>query len=251
MRILIADDESAARAKIRRFLEAWPEHDLAGEAANGTETVAQILAERPDLVFLDINMPGFDGFEVLDQIPADRIPRIIFATAYDDRAVRAFEVDAVDYLLKPFDRNRFNQALNRAVNRMTQEEDPGGGKQFASVIERLGAGSGFPSRLVVQNGKRLEVVVVANIEWIESAGNYVILHKASGEHLMRTTLAALEEKLDPRIFCRVHRQSIVNTHRISGLQPWTKGDMVIQLQGGAKVKLSRRYREELFMRLEA
>ena len=246
MRILIADDEAGARAKVRRFLQAHGDCICVGESANGQQTLEAIDKLMPDLVFLDIQMPTFDGFEVLRKLEPEERPLIIFATAYSDKAVQAFEVHAVDYLLKPFDRKRFDTALARAKN-LAQ----GGmrGQQFdrvLSALAQIAAPSQYPGQILVQGEGAAKVIACDSIDFVESAGNYVVLHVGKDRHIMRKSLSALAASLNPEHFCRVHRQYLVRLGSIVELLPYHKGDMLLVLKTGQKLKLSRRYKEGLF-----
>jgi two-component system LytT family response regulator len=246
IRILIVDDEANARSKVKRFLSAHEDCECVGEAADGRRAASQIAALQPDLVFLDINMPECDGFEALALLPDGARPHVIFATAYDDRAVQAFEVQALDYLLKPFDRTRFDAALDRARQRIHQhreEENPS--QHIFEQLRTLLPERQYPKQLLVQDGGNIQVVALKNVEYVESAANYVILHCSKRQHMMRTTLVQLEKQLDPKAFCRVHRQYLVRVEAIRELTPWAKGDMQIRLSSGTTIKLSRNYRDQL------
>jgi len=243
MRVLIVDDEASARTKIKRFLAAHPDCALVGEAETGPEAVHAIASCRPDLVFLDINLPELDGFEALAAVEPGRRPHVVFSTAYDARAVEAFDVNAVDYLLKPYDRGRFDSALDRARRRIT-----GGGQErdeVMRVLEGLVAAKRYPKQLLVQDGSSIKVVDPEQIEYVSSSGNYATLHCKGKTYLMRASLASLAETLDPAAFSRVHRQTIVNTGAIVSIEPYGKGDMIIELRSGAQIKLSRRYKASL------
>ena len=242
-RVLIVDDEAAARAKVRRFLAAHQDCLVVGEAENGRQARELLNAEPVDLVFLDINMPELDGFAVLEGLA--RPPHVIFATAYSDSAVRAFDVHAVDYLLKPFDRGRFDHALARARQRMSQVRQQQDQAAVMAVLAGLSRRPAHAVRLLVGEQGRTTVVPVDELVWLESAANYVVLHRGRERLIMRTTLADLEARLDPDRFCRVHRQHLVNVERIVEIQPWAKGDLVLVLDNGEQVRASRRYRERL------
>jgi len=246
MRILIADDERGARAKVKRFLAAHADCELIGEAENGHQAVEMVFGQRPDLIFLDINMPGHDGFEVLQALDEAKRPLVIFATAYSDRAVRAFEVNAVDYLLKPFDRKRFDQALARVRLRFESGERALASERVMRGLTSLTEPRQFPAQLLVADGQKITVLACEDIEYVESAANYAVLHTRKGQFVMRETLAALVAKLDPALFCRIHRQFIVRVAAITEIQAFSKGDMILILKNGAKLKLSRRYREDLY-----
>jgi two-component system, LytTR family, response regulator len=247
IRALIVDDEPLARRKIRRLLRGAPDVVVAGECGDGAAAAAMVRELAPDLVFLDVQMPGLDGFAVLDALPPTRAPALVFTTAYDEYAARAFEVRALDYLVKPFSRARFDEALRRAREALAR---PGGtgtapDRRLAALLEELHAERARPERLLVKEDGRTRLVPVDDIDRIEAAGNYVRVHAGGASHLLRESMAALEPKLDPRRFVRVHRSAIVNVARIREIQPWFRGDLVLILRDGARVTLSRTYRERL------
>ena len=246
MRILVADDESGARAKVKRFLLAHRDVEMVGEAEHGRQALELICELDPDLVFLDINMPGLDGFEVLQALDEARHPLVIFATAYSDRALRAFEFHAVDYLLKPFDRKRFAGALERARTRLDGRERVQANERVMRALADLVTAPRYPEQLLVADGNKIKVVACKDIDYIESAANYAVLHAKTGQSIMRGTLASLAGKLDPAKFCRIHRQFIVRLGAIAEIQPYNKGDMLLRLHNGSQLKLSRRYKEALF-----
>ena len=242
---LIVDDERLSRKRIRRLLAEAPDIDVAGECGNGQEAVKAMAELRPDLLFLDIQMPGLDGFGVLEAIGGDRQPMVIFVTAYDDYAVRAFEVHAFDYLLKPFDRKRFDDALARARAQMERTEGGELSQRLLALMQTLEARRGRPERIAVKSGGNVVFVKLAGVDWIEAADNYVCLHCGPEVHTLRETMNALEGRLDPGRFVRIHRSTIVNVDRIKSLQPWFRGDWSVLLQDGTQLTLSRSYREKL------
>jgi two-component system LytT family response regulator len=248
VRVLIADDEPPARAKLRRFLDVDPEISVAGEAASGTEAVEMIGRLRPDLVFLDIQMPGADGFGVLQAIDPAALPHVVFVTAYDEHALRAFEVHAVDYLLKPFDTDRFRTALARAKERV-RARPPAGADGLDERIRRVLAEArpapAYLERVLVRTGMRAVFLRTDEVDWLEAEENYVRLHAGAESYLVRGTLAGLEERLDPARFIRVHRSHIVNLASIRELHPWSHGDWMIVLRDGRELMLSRRYRDRI------
>jgi two-component system LytT family response regulator len=241
---LIVDDEPLARQRIRKLLEAEPDMEVVGECSDGRKAVAVIQEQRPDLVFLDVQMPGLDGFGVLEALGIERMPGIIFVTAYDRYALRAFEVHALDYLLKPFDRQRFEKALERARAQINRSRTADVNKQLLALLEDVKTGRKYQERFVVKSSNRVLFVRVEEIDWIEAAGNYVRLHAGSETHLLRETMSALEGKLDPHKFLRIHRSTIVNIERIQELQPWFHGDYVVLLKDGTQLTLSRSYRQK-------
>lgn len=246
IRTLIIDDEPLAREKIRMLLHSDPEIEIVGESGGGQEAANTILEETPDLVFLDIQMPQLDGFGVLQAIDAQRMPVIVFVTAYDEYALKAFEVHALDYLLKPFDRDRFQAALVRAKKQVRSERTTEVNERIFSLLSQLKEGeAGWLDRLVVKTGGRISFVQVDEIDWIEAAGNYVELHVGQESHLVRGTMKGLEERLDPRRFVRVQRSAIVNIRRIREIQPWFSGDYLIVLEGGGEITTGQAYRTGL------
>jgi two-component system LytT family response regulator len=258
MRVLIIDDEPLARGRLRDLLEGEPDVSVVGECASGPEAVAAIREQRPDLVFLDVRMPELDGFAVLEALEPDELPAVIFVTAYDRYALRAFEVNALDYLLKPFDRERFQKALRRAREQVGRES----GVEVSRRLEALIAdavsgvrgsaqaaspltGRKYLDRVVIKTGGRVLFLRTEEIDWIEAAGNYLKLHVGSESHLMRETMNHLEGRLDPHKFLRIHRSTMVNIERIQELQPWFHGDYVVLLRDGTKLTLSRGYKQKL------
>lgn len=219
LRVAIVDDEPLARATLRRLLEADREVELAAECSDGVEAVRTLSRTTVELVFLDVQMPGPDGFEVLERLGAARPPLVVFVTAFDRHAIRAFELHAVDYLLKPFDDQRFAEALARAKRQFELERAADLSQRITALISSVRDGAErFPARLSVQRDGAIELVDVAEIDWIEAADQYVILHTSSGEHLLREALTSLEKRLDPARFVRVHRSAIVALARVRKLE---------------------------------
>jgi two-component system LytT family response regulator len=245
IRTLIVDDEPLARERIRTLLADEPDLEIIGECANGAEALAAIQNQKPDLLFLDVQMPEMDGFEVLEKISADKIAAVIFVTAYDQYALRAFEVRALDYLLKPFDRERFDKALQRARTQIQQAASGDLNQRLLALLEDLRAEKKWLARLVIKSGGRVFFLKVDEIDWIEAAGNYARLHVARESHLLRETIKNLETQLDPNKFLRINRSTIVRIDRIKELQPWFHGEHVIILQDGTQLTSSRGYREKL------
>jgi two-component system LytT family response regulator len=244
VRTLIVDDELLARERLRQLLQAEPQIEVIGECADGNEAVSALQEKKPDLVFLDIQMPELDGFGVLEAIGSEMAPVIVFVTAYDKFALRAFEVHAADYLLKPFDRERFQTALRRALERVKHRDSDAQQKQSALLTE-LKPPAKLPERLAVKSGGRVVFVKVSDIDWIEAAHNYVELHVGKESHLLRETLNAIESRLSPEKFVRISRSAIVNIERVKELQPLFHGEYTVTLQNGTRVTLSRRYRDKL------
>jgi len=243
VKVLIVDDERLARDRIRDILAKDPRVEIAGEARNGIEAVSQVDRLAPDLVFLDVQMPGMDGFDIIRAVGPGRMPHVIFVTAYDQYAVRAFEVHALDYLLKPFDKSRFQEALDRAVLAI---EPRRGETAFEDGLRRLVGSlekkSPYPEWFVVRTADRATPVKTESIDWVEAADNYVVLHVGDGELVMRETMNRIETLLDPRKFIRVHRSRIVAARAVKEIQPWFHGDSLLVLKDGSKVPLSRTYR---------
>ena len=245
IRTLIVDDEPLARDRLRRMVEAEPDLQIIGEAGDGKTAVDAIKNSGPDLVFLDIQMPEMDGFEVLTEVSDQRIPAVVFVTAYDQYAIKAFEVNALDYLLKPFDQQRFQSAVSRARERLRNDKGPNYQTAVTAAIRDAENGKEYPERLLVRTLGRIHFVKVNEIEWIEAAGNYVKLHVGHDTHLLRETMQAMEARMDPRRFLRIHRSTIVNIDCIKELQPLFHGDYVVILKNATQLTLSRGYRERV------
>jgi len=244
-RTLIVDDEALARERLRQLLAEQPEIELVGECADGREAVAAIQKQSPDLIFLDIQMPELNGFEVLEAISTEPMPVIVFVTAHDKFALRAFEVHAVDYLLKPFDRERFGSALRRALQQVKHREDPARAEAQAAVLTEVQTPAKPIDRLAVKSGGRIRILRTADIVWIESAHNYVEIHEDKQSHLLRDTISAIEQKLPPDKFVRISRSTIVNIEKIKELEPLFYGEYTVTLHNGKRLTLSRRYRSKL------
>src|SRR5574338_1116412 len=249
IRIVIADDEPLARERLRTLLapESWAE--IVAECQNAAEAVDAITRLKPDLVFLDVQMPGGTGFDVIDAVGAARMPLVIFVTAFDRYALRAFDVHALDYLLKPFDRERFQQALLRARQQLERKSTGDLERRLLELVQDLRPAPHKLERFVVKSGGRVFFVRADEIDWIEAAGNYVKLHVGGDAHLFRETMNALEARLDPDFFYRIHRSHIVNIERVRELQPWFNGEYVVFLRNGTRLTLSRGYREKLQTRV--
>ena len=250
IRTLIVDDEPLARERIRALLSEQADVEVVGEARDGEEAVQAILSHEPDLVFLDIQMPKMDGFEVIRTVGPDNMPLVVFVTANDQHALKAFDVRALDYLLKPFDRDRFAQSIGRVREAIEHSGTDEIGRRLLELVRELKPGGAPRSdRLVIKSAGRLFFLRTDEIDWVEAAGNYVKLHVAAEEHLLRETMNGIEVKLDPDKFFRIHRSRIVNMERIKELQPWFNGEYVVILRNGTKLTLSRGYREKLQERL--
>ncbi|RUO92300.1 DNA-binding response regulator [Corallococcus sp. AB018] len=254
MRVLIVDDEPLARQRLKDLLAEAPDMQLVGECRNGHEAIAAIGAERPDLVLLDVEMPGPDGFGVLRALAPGPAPAVIFVTAHRDFAVQAFEANALDYLLKPFDRERFRSSLERARERRRTVPS----SLDAALLERLESLAARPSatperyvtRLVARVGWRMRFLPVEDIDYLTAEGNYVAVHVGKQSHLTRETMAALEEKLDPRQFLRAHRSFIVRLDRIAEVEPLPPGEYVFVLRDGTRLTSGRSYRAQVQRALE-
>jgi two-component system LytT family response regulator len=245
IRTLIVDDEPLARQRLRALLEADPDIDLVGESGDGKQAVADVRRLRPDLLFLDVQMPVLDGFGVLSALAGAAVPVVVFVTAHDSYALKAFEVHALDYLLKPFDRARFGTALQRAKAQVQQNKAGALDERLLDLLQTVQNRRPVAERLVVKSGGRVTFVRIEDIDWIEAAGNYVRLHVGTEDHLLRESMGGLEGKLDANRFVRIHRSTIVNIERIRELQPAFHGDYVILLRDGTELALSRSYRDKL------
>ena len=248
IRALVVDDESLARQSVRRFLKGHPDIQVVGECADGQSAVAAILGERPDLVFLDVQMPEMDGFEVVGRIGAEQMPATIFVTAYDRYALRAFDANALDYLLKPFGKTRFERALARARERIAGNLDRETVQRMLRTMAGAAESSSYADRIPVSENGRIALVKVRDIQWIEAAGNYARLHLATQSHDVRETLTSLKDKLDPKNFLRIHRSAIVNIQFVKEVHPWFHGYHVVLLENGQKLRMSR-YQQEVAGRL--
>jgi two-component system LytT family response regulator len=249
IRTLIVDDEPLARERLASLLQAEKDIEIVGQCRDGEEAVTAIHDHAPDLVFLDVQMPQMNGFEVIEAIGTEKMPLVIFVTAYDQHALKAFQVRALDYLLKPFDRERFADALARARKQMERDETGDIGRRLLALVKDLRRDQPRTERLVVKSGGRLFFLRADEIDWIEAAGNYVRLHVGTTSHLLRETMNAIEGRLDPETFFRIHRSRIVNMERIQELQPWLNGEYAVLLRTGTRLTLSRGYREKLQERL--
>jgi two-component system LytT family response regulator len=249
--VLIVDDEPLAREGLRMLLAGDPQVAAISEAKNGREAVTAIRESRPDLVFLDVQMPEMDGFEVIQEVvheaDPEQMPAVVFVTAYDQYAIRAFEINALDYLLKPVTAERFHQSLERAKARLGGEEMS---RRMVSMLEAMANPSRYAKRLAVRSGTRTLFVPVNEIEWIQAAENYVELHRielnpGAGCHLLQATMNTIEASLDPEMFLRIHRSLIVNVSRIKELQPAGHGEYVVVLRSGVRLQSGRSYHEKL------
>jgi two-component system LytT family response regulator len=245
IRALIVDDEPLAREGIRMRLKQEPDVELIGACKNGREAVAAILRDAPDLVFLDIQMPRLDGFGVIEAVGVRQMPHVIFVTAYDEHALRAFEVNALDYLLKPIDGGRFSESLERVRSRIHGENLEAVGERLKKMMASLGVERSHLERLSIKSAGRITFIGVDEIDWIEAADNYVEVHSGRESHLLHATMNSLESRLDPNKFLRIHRSIIVNISRIKELHPMFHGGYRVILKDGAQLTSGRRYRENL------
>lgn len=243
MRILIIDDEPLARDRIREMLKNDCQTQIIGEARTGREAVEAITAQAPDIVFLDVQMPDMDGFEVLKRLNPERLPIIIFVTAYDQYALRAFDVHALDYLLKPFDRKRFARSLVRAKDQVNRPQNDPHEERIIRLLQELQTERRYLERVAIKTGEKIMFVRTEELDSIEAEGNYVRLHVAVSSYLLRETINSFEAQIDPRTFVRIHRSTIVNINRVKELQAWARGEYRVVLHNGRCYTLSRGYRE--------
>jgi two-component system LytT family response regulator len=240
--VIIVDDEPLARERVRTLLRQERGWAVLAECSDGEEAVMAIEAEQPDLLFLDIQMPGLDGFEVLDAVGAERIAAVIFVTAFDAFAMRAFEVSAVDYLLKPIDPTRFSLALSRAGERLAGKATR---TELTRLLEYWKEQQPGNQRFVVRTGGTITFVKANEVDWIDVSSNYLRLHAAGRSHLVRDTMQAVEQRLDPEVFLRVHRSTIINIDRVTSIEPYFHGEYVVTMCDGARITTSRSYSSRL------
>ena len=250
IRALIVDDEPAARDTIRALVADDPDVTVAGECGDGRSALEMIRGTTPQLVFLDVQLPEMDGFAMLRHLAPSELPVVVFTTAYDQYALQAFEVHALDYLLKPFDDDRFRDALRRAKERVRQGRVDAVSRELRDLLDGSGdarddARDRYLARLVVRSGERTVVVAVRDIDWVEADGDSLRIHAARAEYVLRQTLKDLERRLDPARLVRIHRSTIVNVERIRELQPYFRGEYVVILHDGTRLKLSRGCRARL------
>ena len=245
IRVVVVDDEPLVRLGLRRTLQEIPGVELVADCRQGLEALKVIRKEKPDLLLLDVQMPGLTGFDVVDALEDAERPAVIFVTAFDEYAVRAFEIQAVDYLLKPFDDERVARAIGRARQRLKSDRASAGDADLAGLVSLSNDKAPYLERLLVRDRSRTEVIAVSEVEWFEAADNYVRLHLAARRELVRETLSALESRLDPARFRRVHRSAMVNLARVRALKVEQSGDGTLTLQSGAQVPVSRTYRKDL------
>lgn len=243
IRVVIADDEPMARRRLVRLLQQEPDVEIVAQCVGGKTAVDAINASRIDLAFIDVQMPDVDGFGVLEQIEIDRMPYVVFVTAFDQFAIRAFDVNAMDYLLKPYDTARFQKAMERARERIAANRIAAGRNDVSPGARVPGS---HLDRIAVPVGGGIRVVRTRDIESFETDGNYLRLNAAGSRYMLRKTAAELESKLDPRQFIRIHRRFIVNIDKVHEVQPWFSGDAIVIMQSGSKLRLSRTHREAFY-----
>jgi two-component system, LytTR family, response regulator len=243
VRAIVVDDEPLARERLLKLLRAEPDIEVVGEAADGQSAVELIRKEKPALVFLDVQMPELDGFEVLAELRDEERPAVVFVTAYDKFALKAFDFHAIDYLLKPFDKERFQTALRRALDHLAKNQPQQIHQQLSALLNELRP-TQQSDRIAVKTEGRVVFVKAADIDWVEAADNYVSLHAGKESHMLRETMTAIETRL-PKQFLRISRSTIVNTERIKELQPLFHGEYAVILRDGTKLTLSRSHRDKL------
>lgn len=248
IRVLLSDDEALARERLRSLLQDEPDLEIVAECGDGNSTIALIKREKPDLVFLDVQMPEVDGFGVVSALQRDHLPLTVFVTAYDRYAMKAFEVHALDYLLKPVGKERLNEALEHARKQLLHPSETMFQRRVLDMLAHLEARQKSPERIVIKSDGEIVCLKPQEIDWAESAGNYVCLHVGAATHILRETITALETRLG-RQFLRVHRSTLVNVDRIKTLRPSLYGDYAILLRDGTKLTLSRGFRETVLRRL--
>ena len=242
LRAIIVDDEELARQRIRDLLEERPDIRIVAECRNGKTAIEAIRRHQADLVFLDVQMPDVDGFGVIEEIGSDKMPPVIFVTAFDKYALEAFEANAVDYLLKPFDRGRFQSAVNRLLARQEREHIQDIDRRLNQLLAMAQSGSQYPDRLIARTSGSVYFVKVDTINWIEASRNYVKIHCGSETHTIRETMAKMEQRLDPERFLRIHRSTVVNIDRIKKIEPGIGTESIVVLEDGERLMVSRAYR---------
>ena len=239
------DDEPPAREKIKSFLEPEEDVEIIAECSDGPAAVDAIERHEPDLLFLDIEMPGLDGLQVIERVDSDRMPVTVFVTAFDRYAVKAFEKHAIDYLLKPFDRARFQRTLNQVREQLERSDNKRLNRELQNLLSGLRDRERYADRLTVKSPRGMRLLRAEEVDWIDAAGNYVRLNADGEAYLMRETMSSIESRLDPEMFLRIHRSTIVNIERIREIQPLQHGEHLVILENGQRLTLSRSYRGQL------
>jgi two-component system, LytTR family, response regulator len=246
IRVVIVDDEQLSIDKIKHHLNKNERIEIIGEYRDGESAVQGVMLHKPDLLFLDIQMPRMNGFDVLKELAGEGLPAIIFVTAYDSYAVQAFDIHAVDYLLKPFDQDRFDKAINRSLEFLRHKNtDQLLQKRLAELLHEVHPDTKYVQKFVIKSRGRIYFLKTPEIDWIEAAGNYVKFHTGNDTHMIRMSMNSIEEKLDPQQFQRIHRSTIVCLDRIKEIRPWFNGEHIIVLHNGSQLSLSRGYRHKL------
>lgn len=245
IRTLVVDDEPLARERLRKLLAAEPDIEILAECGDGAAAVSAIEEHRPDVVFLDIQMPELDGFGVLDAVAVAELPVVVFVTAYSQHAIRAFDIHALDYLLKPFTRDRFRQTLDRVRQQLERRQTGALSEKLSALLAEMRPETKTADRLAVKSAGKVVLIRPRDIDWIEAADNYVNLHVGKESHLLRETMNAIEGRLDPGQFMRISRSAIVNLERVKELQPMFHGDYAVILRDGTRLSLSRNHRDKL------
>lgn len=242
--VLIVDDESHARERLKKYIKSDQDLSISGECSNGVEAVKIIKKKNPDLVFLDVQMPQMDGLGVIETVGAKQMPVTIFVTAYDRFAIQAFKVNAMDYLLKPVAKDRFEESVNRAKEYFSKNENNEINKRMLDLLQEMRPQKQFIDRIMVKTSDRMYLVKVEDIDWIEADDNYAKLHVGNKYHLLRQTMKSLEDTLDPGIFLRIHRSVIVNMDRIKEIQQWFNNEYTVILKDGTELTMSRGYKDK-------
>jgi two-component system LytT family response regulator len=245
MRVLIADDEPLARERLRELLRRESNIEIVAEAGDGRAALEAIVQHKPDLAFLDVQMPELTGFDVVEELQGETMPAVVFVTAYDQFAVKAFEVHAVDYVLKPVDAERLKTAVGRAAERLRSGQADDLNTRMQSLLAEIRPEARPLDRIAVKNANRVILLKIDDIDWVEAADNYVVLHVGKDNHMQRSTISAIEEKLPQDKFVRISRSAIVNVDRIKELQPLFHGEYAVILRNGTRLTLSRTHRDKL------
>ncbi|MBT7951937.1 MAG: response regulator [Gammaproteobacteria bacterium] len=258
---LIVDDEALARRGLKLRLDRHEDINVVGQCTNGREALAAIPELNPDLVFLDIQMPGMDGFDVIRQLQGDDMPMVVFATAFDQYAIKAFDVHAIDYILKPLEDDHLSRALQRVRDQLAQKNDASDKQRLLEVIsditgkapaemeklleDGISPAKQYPEKIAIKDAGEITLVPLTDIEWVDAAGDYMCIHASGQIHIMRTTMKQLESQLDPALFQRIHRSTLVNLNRVDKISSHINGEYNLILKGGARLKMSRSYKDKI------